>query len=526
MFPFSCHTYILPFTVANMEDKALDQIIQNISYTDWKELSSNASDLPFCQSVHHFQAPKIIDGAIAYAYERYFNQEVRRIAYLDKQFVRNYSLKIGKGEKIYRISVEQDELSYYDLQVDYVMVRMMATINAGFLIISCSNWQYSDLQDIKRINQFGRRIFSPYFVQLQSESDVPNNLEFLSKEASQKLPHRKAYSRSYHVMDAITDLLGSFFRMKEERIFPEKVDDMEGGYPYIDTIIDDRMFVHSYICHPSLKRAIRRTANMKWLRDADLKQLYSLAYVDQSEASCQNRTLLQKLLNKSMYPCWSDTGGLYLASQHSFLFLWSGDPIFYLLDYFQAHYLEISLIVLSQRLGILYFSRLAGECERMDREKLVCLQKNYVSFKSQYMLPEISAQEQAVELYHMLQINLYVPEYSEVLDNQLNAIHETTQSIITQEQFLEEENMNYLLLVFTVLSVVDFVGDKFGGDKGGGNSFTFIDYVIYSFITLTFIILTIAFMKDHAFIDKIHKLKKVMRRIRKRISQIFGIIER
>lgn len=126
----------------------------------------------------------------------------------------------------------------------------------------------------------------------------------------------------------------------------------------------------------------------------------------------------------------------------------------------------------------------------------------------------------------MLQINLYVPEYSEVLDNQLNAIHETTQSIITQEQFLEEENMNYLLLVFTVLSVVDFVGDKFGGDKGGGNSFTFIDYVIYSFITLTFIILTIAFMKDHAFIDKIHKLKKVMRRIRKRISKIFGIIER
>ena len=74
------------------------------------------------------------------------------------------------------------------------------------------------------------------------------------------------------------------------------------------------------------------------------------------------------------------------------------------------------------------------------------LQKAYTTFKNQYLLPELCPQEQAVEIYELLQTSLYIEKHINLLDSQISELHDISQTEASNK-------LNDRVLVLTVLSL-------------------------------------------------------------------------
>lgn len=462
---YSTHTFILPFVFNHGSVPASD-----FQSSNWQRLSDTGSDLPYLSALvdSDDEGAEVVRNRVNYAYARYFNSEAKEINYRNSDLVQNYRYKNDKHSR-YRISyTEANTLKVYELPINYIFLRYLPKLKAGFLVISTSNDEYRSLEDCKKINQYGRRIYNPYLSLRLDSVEAPNNLEIISKKEV-GIPIKKTnYLESYNIMDAPKKLLGDFFGLSEEAIFPE----VNTKGPSVDVIIDDRMFVHSYITVEkefstqnkevsNTKRGlVRKTSSWGSLTKKELQELYAIAYIDKTDASCTSQDMLKELVKEASYTRWSGYGNLYLATQHSFVFLsdTSSFPDF-LIHNFQSEYLEMVLLVLSQRVGILKYSKDAGDSVSKGAAELLQLQEAYVTFKNQYMLPEISAQEQAVELYALLQEALYISKYFHPLDNQVTSLHEIGQTKEAARQRSADEKLNNELYLLTLIAALPILSE-------------------------------------------------------------------
>ncbi|HEL9629610.1 TPA: hypothetical protein U0K61_000746 [Streptococcus suis] len=462
---YSTHTFILPFVFNQGSVPASD-----FQSPNWQRLSDTGSDLPYLSALvdSDNEGAEVVRNRVNYAYARYFNSEAKEINYRNSDLVQNYRYKNGENS-LYRITYnEEHTLKVYQLPINYIFLRYLPKLNAGFLVISTSNYEYRSLEDCKKINQYGRRIYNPFLSSNLDFAEAPNNLEIIPQKEADRPTEKTKYLESYSIMDAPRKLLGDFFGLSEEAIFPE----VNTKGPSIDVIIDDRMFVHSYITvekefSPQDKEAgnakrglVRKTSSWGSLTKKELQELYAIAYIDKADASCTSQAMLKELVKVASYTRWSGYGNLYLTTQHSFVFLsdTSSFPDF-LIHNFQSEYLEMVLLVLSQRVGILKYSKDAGDSVSKGAAELLQLQEAYVTFKNQYMLPEISAQEQAVELYALLQDALYISKYFHPLDNQVTSLHEIGQTKEAARQRIADEKLNKELYILTIIAALPILSE-------------------------------------------------------------------
>ena len=66
----------------------------------------------------------------------------------------------------------------------------------------------------------------------------------------------------------------------------------------------------------------------------------------------------------------------------------------------------------------------AEKLSRDQNKRLVALQRKYITFKNQILILEASSQEQGIEIYHQMQRQLMIPEYREILSEQLENLYE------------------------------------------------------------------------------------------------------
>lgn len=450
----SFHNFILPFIIAGEWDSS------KLS-KDWKELL-DSDDFP-CFSENENSTP------YSYAFKRYFNKEAKKIIYDDSNLVKNYSYKkVNKQDFFYRISRFYDEeLRYYDLKIKSITLRFFPTLNSACLVFSLENTKYKNLEDIKAINQFGRRIYSPFYSNDLDSLETPNNIEILNKEEIKVFPKKTDKYRKYKIMDAPLEILKNFFDLPEDRIFPEKIlpKTSRDNSIYLDILIDDRMFVQSFVQSKQFDSLIKPTVDLdnfyKEINEngiKDLKQLYAWVFIDKEEATCQSNNMLYQELSRTLYTRWSGWGSLYLVTPHSLLYLSSSETTPpYLIEYFLTEYLEIILITLSQRLGILKFSYEANEKVKNKPKEIVEFQEKYVEFKNQFMLSEISAQEQGVEIYQLLQNNLYFSKHKEILDNQLTSLYEISQNKMSTKLSCSANVIAVASLIIAIASFIDTI---------------------------------------------------------------------
>lgn len=473
---YSQHTFILPFQFRRKGWKKKPNQTQNtlhlilpfqfrgkgtLKFKDsgsWTRLDDKA-DIPYFETGTGLNA-KNVPNRLLYGHQRYFNGEVRELVYPGKQsqLVENYSYR-GK-ESYYRISYYQDSgkgvsLDYYDLDLAYAMIRYYPSLQSGFLIICTENKAYPKLTDIKKINDYGRRIYNPFLTDNKAACIAPNNLELLEKEALTNRPTDSGYLDRYAIMDAPRYLLETWVDDKV-KIFPEE-DEPKTETAFLDLLTDERMFVHSMVASKDLEPLIRYSSEFKDKDKGEEKEssylldLYAWAYVDKDDATCRSLEMAERLVRQSTYNRWSAYGTVYLATQHSFIALFSQENLStvvpHLTEGFSSQYLELVLLVYIQRAGFLKFSREAGEMATSSARGILQLQQSYINFKNQFLLLEPSSQEQPIELYQLLQDNLYVTKHIQILDQEIQSLYE-------MDQVKSSNRMNRVMLLMTVVTIL------------------------------------------------------------------------
>ncbi|HFI0454794.1 TPA: hypothetical protein ACGOZD_000716 [Streptococcus suis] len=481
--PYSKHIFILPFVISN--DKG-----QTNWKGSWVEISK-MENLPYLK-----------DEQFRYAYEKFLNQEVH-------DAIRDYSRTYRYREEglYYQIhcyrkgegtSVDGNDtfIQSYQLDIDYILMRLIQDdakddtgrripARTGFLIIAADNYHYEDLESIRAINQYGRRIYDPFLTPVLYSRESPYDITLSDQSLTETIrplaEHRDDFTvGKVEVKSAIKDLFHSFFGsdiLLFHQGFKEKnsQDLLE-----INRILDDRMFVLSDYRLDSdsfdqLSLGIREKSDSQFktlcapngeeeqseVVYKQQKRLYSYIYIDNGDSTCQSARAIGPLLQRSIYDRWLDYGTIYGITQHSMLMVTTKGVPDFLLAYFYTEYLEMILFVLTQRVRILSFSSDAGERAKNSEntDAILQLQKRYVIFKNQFLLPELSSQEQAVELYQMMQENFFILSQREILDDQIASLYEISQAESVAEEKKRDEELNMIVLALTIFTIFTALGD-------------------------------------------------------------------
>lgn len=369
-------------------------------------------------------------------------------------------------------------------------------------MIYVTNNKYGDISDIKNINQYGRRLFSPWIpldLGNGANTECPDDLQihigkdkiYSNYENSGKadLNYKDKEIFKYNFDDknkykSYSERL-NFIRQKEVNDKNDKsiIDNRRESYLIrnilnykkeskdekieIELINPDRMYVGFYLKNNSLIERIKKYSTEKqeyltekqeyaYLYDDSLSdQLYALAYIDGEDATCQSRVMRKKLLQETIYDRWIDWGTIHTVTHNGFgCIATDGAPYESVIMPFLTEYMEMMALVLLQRNLLLEFHIEAKKLSpEFNSEKLENLQKDYVKFKTQVLLFEVTPQEQGYEIYRLMQKQLYIDEEKEKLDDIMNSLYE-----VANVKHSIELNiiMNRLTIIAILIALVSF----------------------------------------------------------------------
>lgn len=329
------------------------------------------------------------------------------------------------------------------------------------------------LYNINLINEKGRRLFPPYL----PESNDDNSEQDGENSSGYKITADSIYMDFSHegkkcTMKQWFSTSGNDFnptkqngKIEINNVLPTYITNL---IPFkVETITDDRMFCCSLIMNDEAANKIQL------YREGECgdytEELYKFAFVE-NFASCTSIPMRKKILQESIYDRWVKLGTIYASTHHSFMSIMEsvsipGRPVF-LVENFVELYVSIVKIVLLQRAELLVFLRRASELARNTRdygqnyEKLLedsnKFKQDYSRFLNEFMLPEVSSEEQAVDLYDLVQEQLYIKQMKESLTEQIQILYDITQSLV------EHQKQNFNKRLEHILAIISFVGVWYG----------------------------------------------------------------
>lgn len=463
---YSYHNFIFPFIWENAEikvdeKKSIERYFENNKY--WKIGNSDNNKISKekwidMYSRNEYFHPAFRDAVLGYDDE--FKRDKSIVLFYEfapeiikrgAEYIITKSYIKGGGKEIQK--------KEYHLDVTGISMKIFNT-GVAVLILECLNHQYNDLQDIKWINDYGRRISLPFIPDEEDEmsslysicadsltvriSGVDDGADLLNVTESfadriEAIYQQKEFSmqdirmQSSHVCNWISALLK--VGNKEKCPFTDGM--KESGEIRIRPALDERMYVMCLINSGEevVKQAQQLVGNS--LKRMDIYQqeaLYELAYVDANSCTCQSDIMREELLQRCIYDRWINYGTIYTITPQAFLCI-SSDYI--TMKSFCNMYIDMCVLSLVQRVTLINFQDIAlglskglekvGKVINTDKIKeLMDLQERFIAFQNQINLQEISSQEQAVELYKKLKEASFVEELTGALKEQLDALYDAT----------------------------------------------------------------------------------------------------
>jgi Mg2+ and Co2+ transporter CorA len=105
-------------------------------------------------------------------------------------------------------------------------------------------------------------------------------------------------------------------------------------------------------------------------------------------------------------------------------------------------------------------------------DRISSIYKEYIRFVNQIYFREVTAQDQGIELYDLMQKCLKIKEYIKDLDNEIEELH---RYVSLMEERERNRKIEWLNIIATVLLPATLITGLFGMNYGKG------DYVIKSF---------------------------------------------
>jgi len=460
---FSSHTFLFPFKWQHAKNDLWENLGSKFDLKKFREF-----DLPNWK-----RKPYALNAREQYNEYNYFYAHVREILYdLDESLLTGNSIENEDLVNHFEYQLDSEKPLYYciqladgkvfRLQIDSILLNIYGT-GTGVLSFHLRNSEHPHPNDILRINQFGRRLFPPFFglnnqAVISQESPEMGPRTALNQVKDSELPESIFLSYGHngplsHLFEDFSSYLDpeSFkhgpFRLPAfiTGLFPKnflfchekEVKEARAYKVYIRPTLDDRMFTLCWYDHPELSR--QQTAFDEQKGDYAYEHnewWYKYLFLDVGFPTNQHRTLRQQQLKEHTYGRWVDFGTLIGISPYSMVMLTGGLPVdlYHLVRHFQSMYYKMAELCLVQRATVLSFadevthvSYLAkkgkGKRENGPLTQISDLYKHYILFINKIYFREITAQEQGIELYALLQRTLHLKDDVKDLGKEIQELH-------------------------------------------------------------------------------------------------------
>ncbi|MEM7571689.1 MAG: hypothetical protein AAF433_02260 [Bacteroidota bacterium] len=479
----SHHVFMLPFKISK---KGEDGLFAQADFLQVMQSYGSADNKPRWLS-EDFSLKELVN----YNEYNYFYDYVRDILYQKEsqagksdQYIRHFELEKQKGANwIYRIETPQpwyggqkptaeSTSKIYQLEIDSILLHWYYT-GVGVLSFHLHNRNYFNEQgqkqrqdrreDILYINQFGRRIFPPFY-------PIPNEKVGYPAAHEQTFVLKETDPRGVEIAQSISIDFGDGLDYSKPEKWdksppadPDELDDFKEQLPNylkrffgplpqgftISPVLDDRMFVVCWYGNDTLVAELAEQKNGKSVNqtvyDHDFWARY--VYVDSKWLSVQNKVMREELLDKSSYLRWSGLGTYYGITDYSFVCLTGsldslrGEGVAYLLTHLQTIYYKMAELVLVQRACVQRFSDevtqislLPPERRSEIAEQAQELYQRYIRFVNRIYFREVTAQVQGVELYSLLHEQSRLRDAVESLHQEVHELHNYATHIHEKEQ--------------------------------------------------------------------------------------------
>lgn len=403
----------------------------------------------------HTQMPVTENEAIdLYNEKNYYYRFVHNILYDEPgnklNLIRHYERKEPQESDDVRYLIKvKDRQQPYELKVDAMNINLYST-GVGFLSFYLKN-ERDDQQapdDILRINQYGRRIMPPFYGDIVYRNETS---EYIAIQGLFPSNEYQENFKDYEPTDSWKP--ASFIRT----LIMELADNIN-----IEPIVDDRLFV---ICwYKNDKLATHFTEHPQAYCDTkdDFSTFWhKFLFVDGNDETCQNDAMKTEVLKKHTYLRWQKWSSLYGISRYSFVYLTNSDAPEYLLRYVQTIYARMVELVLAQRASMLRFSGEVTNVSNLSHQNvdeisslISSLYKEYIRFMNQIYFREVTAQEQGIELYDLLQSCLKMETYIKDLDSEIEELHEYVSLKEDRSRNKKASVLNDIATLFLPLTVI------------------------------------------------------------------------
>lgn len=476
----SYHAFLLPFRwdcASRWYKKKDTPNLFDINSDYKKRLNVDTFHKTLCQNFKWTYLPFKINLAEHYNEYVYFYPHTQQAV-----FNTNKEFKIGSASycfsyndnacKFYNIYIKNGR--NYSLSVDSITLTIYET-GIGILKFGLENHRYTKLDDILIINDFGRRIYPQFLGPFQGPEDsqgieetrnnIYPNLTEISHRAASDIPKKCEIESTYYNDETNLNLsenqtvqiLPEFIKTLLGDRFKTQLTDIKSKDILLTPIIDDRMFV---MCVFGDRNGIfdYRTERAKGLSDGRWIQFL---FMDGHGKGAANKSFERELINRHSYDRWLEYGTRYGISRYSFVArlqgtLDSGFPKT-ALTHCKTMYLRSIFLSLTQRASIIRFSEEIAHISSsndQDTDKIRDLYKNYIRFVNKFHFNEVTAQEQGIEIYTMIQDHMRNKENLTALREEISDLHAFADLISEKKRGKAADRLNWIVAFFLVPTLI------------------------------------------------------------------------
>jgi Mg2+ and Co2+ transporter CorA len=448
----SHHIFLFPFKFKNT-----DQVSEKISEKWTKEGSFS------------------LNTAINYNEYHYFLDFTRHILYdlgNKNSFLTHYEYKDLCLEGEYIIKIKDKT---FTLNIDSILLNIYKG-EIGVLSFHLNNRKYSNPADILMINQYGRRIYPPFFEVkgdlVGSQAAFYESAATFGSEVATQISLQKGTEKLF--CEDFTDFK-SRTNIDNSTYIPQFIGKLIFGkaaseFP-IQPIMDDRMFVVSWLGNDEKAASIGKNSDVNSRKIGEYRYKtnnwwYRYVFVDGTDKTCQNDEMSEALQTDATNARWVDYETLYGVTRYSFVSLTRALTHLkkphvnaaFLVTHTQTMYYKMVELVLVQRAYLLQFSekvaQLADLGSTINAKEVEQLHKAYIEFVNKIYFREITAQEQGMELYNLLQQQMDITRQVQALNGEIQELFNLTSLLEEEKRNQKLDNLTYIGSAFAIASLI------------------------------------------------------------------------
>ncbi|MDR2896882.1 MAG: hypothetical protein LBV30_09595 [Propionibacteriaceae bacterium] len=379
---------------------------------------------------------------------------------------------------------------HYDL--DLTRVRLL-TYNTKVSILVLET-QYSgdehSLDDIRRINEYGRRICYPYLHRglvrtlgdqqrhghprvadsisitgLTSEAD-PIRSDFIFQTRSGDWT---GYLEFQYVMEPIKSLLSHWtFGYVATSSTQQALNRPRGSRGFVVApVMDSRMFTCCLYRNDAIAEAASAydpdsgdyaICSARPEDDDIANAFYAYAFVDTGRPTIQNRSLRASIMRDCVYQRWADDGVLHVVTDRSYMVLIKASPPsmeFAVIRPFRTFYTDMVLLAIAQKASIMQMTARAadladrfdqvGATSETDSSDIARLEQGNALMQNQVILTEVTTTSMGFELFAMMRQSQSLDTANAELIEQLEYLYQMDSARGAHRQRIREARTNWSL---------------------------------------------------------------------------------